>query len=529
MLFETAWKEDYDFYKRVSDGSKSHKVKIDNKYEWYTERSSGMYKAMLDDNISLELNLSSNSKAGRTEYGFIDPIYRHIRDYHWVNKSYNKNPRVWYIDIETRSTQGFPKPEIASETVTLIQIYDSVTKTMYVLGLRDWVHQNDYEFDYTVKYINVKDEVSLFNAFFKLFKAFDPLIIYAWNGNGFDYGYLYNRAKKLGLDLNNFSNYGSVNLKVDEFNNKLSFVLDAPGHYYMDLLEIYKKFVFIEHPTYTLDYIASYELNESKVQHTEYAIFDDFYLGNYIIPTNPREDQLNSKIYKEAIKNGVNDEVRELAHSEFVYYGIKDTYLIKRIDEKQNFTALLLMLVEKMGVLLQDTLGTVKPWSQFISNSLHLDNKIMPKRTEFDQPVIVGGYVRDPDVGKHKWVISVDVNSMYPLLGMVGFNMSPETYIPVHKLPPELRHYILKYFNDSDESKRFDIVNEEWDIISNLLVKYNMSLAINGAVFSNDKIGMVPKMVQDIYNGRKIAKKTMLKYEERKLLIDNILKSKQNS
>ena len=80
-----------------------------------------------------------------------------------------------------------------------------------------------------------------------------------------------------------------------------------------------------------------------------------------------------------------------------------------------------------MGVQISDSLGTVKPWSQYICNLALLNNQVMPPRKEFDAPNVVGGYVREPVVGKHKWTLSADVNSMYPLLGMVGFNMSPET------------------------------------------------------------------------------------------------------
>ena len=69
---------------------------------------------------------------------------------------------------------------------------DSKNLEMYVLGLRPWEPESDYPLDYNVKYLNCKDEVQLLEAFLKVFKALDPLIIYAWNGEGFDYPYLYN-------------------------------------------------------------------------------------------------------------------------------------------------------------------------------------------------------------------------------------------------------------------------------------------------------------------------------------------------
>ena len=37
-----------------------------------------------------------------------------------------------------------------------------------------------------------------------------------------------------------------------------------------------------------------------------------------------------------------------------------------------------------------------------------------------------GAYVKDPIVGEHKWIMSFDLNSLYPHL-MMQYNISPET------------------------------------------------------------------------------------------------------
>ena len=39
-----------------------------------------------------------------------------------------------------------------------------------------------------------------------------------------------------------------------------------------------------------------------------------------------------------------------------------------------------------------------------------------------------GGYVKDPIIGRHNWVVSFDLNSLYPNL-IVQYNISPETLI----------------------------------------------------------------------------------------------------
>lgn len=531
-LFEYAWAENFYFYERYfdTDLDKSVMSKIEAPYEWYEESSNGLYTSILDSNIKLDKKCGYKARDGREHYGFIDPMYKTIRDNYWNKEhGYNNNPRIWYLDIETRvgtASNGFPVPDKAIEPISLMQFYDNKTEVMFVLGLRDWKHQDDYKFDYDVRYIKCNDEIHMLETFLNIFKKLDPLIIYAWNGRGFDYPYIYNRLKLLGMDPNRMSNYGSVKLTESEFMGKKEFKISAAGNMWLDLLDVYRKYGFGVVTSYSLDNIAEHELGERKVQHTEYAAFDDFYTGKYIIPTNPRPDQLESKIYQYAITHGVDDEVRELAHSEFVYYGIKDTYLIKRIDEKKNFTALMLMIAEKMGVTLYDTMGTVKAWSQYIGNKSYLDNKVLPPKTEHSEPHVVGGYVRDPVKGKHKWVLSADVNSMYPLLGMVGFNMSPETFIPKHKLPSDLKDIVLAHFNDQEESNRLTLNKDVWAKCTELLNKYNMSLGINGAVFSKNTEGMVPELINSIYRDRKQAKKTMFDYDKRKIMIDEIIKQK---
>ncbi len=528
-LFEATWREKYQYYERYydTDLQKSVKKEITIPHEWYEPSSKGLYNFILDDKIKLEKK-QGRAKDGRDQYGFLDPMYRNIRDNYWNNEKYNSEPKIWWLDIETRVgtvSQGFPVPEKALEPISLIQIYDSKAQTMIVIGLRDWKHQSDYKFNYNVKYIKCSDEINLIQTFLQIFKKLDPLIIHAWNGSGFDYPYLYNRLKLLNIDVNELSNHGNVHYKEGEYKGQKSFNFDSDGHFFVDLLDVYKKFTFSPRPSYALDVIAEIELKQKKVQHTEYARFDDFYTGKYIIPDDPSEEQKNSKIYQAAI-NGDWEEVKELAHSEFVYYGCIDTHLIKEIDDKGNFTTIMMMIAEKMGVQIGDSTGTVRPWSQYLLNKSMLNKQIMPPKKDHPQPNVVGGYVRFPNAQKHKWVLSIDVTSMYPLLGMVAFNMSPETFVPKHKLPPDLRDIVLQYFNDQDEARVLDLDPEVITHTTELLIQHKLSLGINGAVFTQEDVGIIPILVLELFTTRKKAKNIMFSYEKQKVLIKKILNEK---
>lgn len=438
---------------------------------------------------------------------------------------YNSVTSIWenlsHCKYMERNT-GFPVPELANEEVTLMQFFDKSSNVMFVLGLREWVHEEDYTLDFKTKYVKCENETHLFNVFLGLFKKLDPLVVYAWSGAGFDFPYIFNRMKKLNIDTDRLSNYGRVSLSDNMYKGKLEFKFKSDGHFFLDMIPVYKKFTLKPKPNYSLDTIAEIELNKHKIQHNEYVAFDDFYTGKYVLPTNPTDEQKNSKIYKACVDCDLAL-VKELAHSEFVFYGIIDTYLIKQIDEKRTFTMLMTVIAKKMGVQISDSLGTVKPWSQFISNEAHLKNQIMPPREEQDQPEVVGGYVRDVERGIHSWILSTDVNSMYPLLGMVGFNMSPETCLQTHQIPSELKDIILTYYSNQDEEERLNLPTTVKTRVSQLLKKHKLSLGINGAVFKQEQCGMIPDMVKDIYITRKKAKSTQIKYETRKLLIQELL------
>ena len=213
-LFEATWRDDFNFFERYYDteSKTSKKEKINLQYEWFEESSFGTYSFILNNDIKL-IKKEGRFKNSSEKYGFLDPMYRNIRDNYWNKDAYNLDPNIWYLDIETRvgtCSTGFPVPEKAAEPISLMQFFDTSKNIMIVLGLRDWVHEKDYKFDFEVKYFKCKNETHLLETFIELFKKLDPLIIYAWNGKGFDFPYIHNRMLNLGMDPNLLSNYGKI-------------------------------------------------------------------------------------------------------------------------------------------------------------------------------------------------------------------------------------------------------------------------------------------------------------------------------
>lgn len=538
-LFETSWMNDFKYYERYynTDLKKSFSREIPSHYEYFEEISNGLYENIRGDGRRYKRMLG-RSKDTKEKDGVTKPIYLNIREKYWRKAGYNKKPRIAYLDIETRAT-GRPDPVNAPEQITLIQWLDSETNVEFVLGLRDWKPEPDYKMQTNVKYMCFVSEVDMLDTFLRIFQKLDPLIIYAWNGDGFDFPYLYNRIKKLGLDENRLSNYGNVRLDVLEFNNgKPIYKLIADGHHFYDLMEVYKKFNHDPVTSFSLDNIAKKEVHDQKVSHNEFPTFDSFYTGDkYVIQNEPYQDRIREEIRQGMIKreefrknndfssNAYKENESKLLYNinfQFVYYGIQDSVLLKKIDEKMSLTKMVVNISDMMGVLISDALGTVKPWSQYIANVAFYENKIMPKLEQYESSPYVGGFVRDPIKGKHNWVTNFDYNSMYPQLSIAGFNISPETYVPKSKLPSELREYVLKYFNDQDEAKRLKIDRSIIETITHILQKYNLTLSINGACYKKE-LGILPRLVNEIYDNRKKDKKMKFKYEQKIVAINKIL------
>ena len=127
-------------------------------------------------------------------------------------------------------------------------------------------------------------------------------------------------------------------------------------------------------------------------------------------------------------------------------------------------------------------------WDTLIHNELIEHNIIVPQnvRTPKDEQY-AGAYVKDPIVGMHEWVVSFDLNSLYPHL-IMQYNVSPETIV-------EGRHTSISIDN---------LLNNEYQ------AQGEYCMAANGHYFKRDKQGFLPAMMQRMYDDRSLYKKKMI-------------------
>lgn len=375
-----------------------------------------------------------------------------------------KKIRTYNIDIEVDSDQGFPHPDKALSIINAITIYDNIDNTFYTWGLTPW-GKEDGEYagndDIKIVYTQCNDEVSLLTDFLQFWQKEPPHVVTGWNIDGFDIPYIINRyARIFGQnETKKFSPFGWIR----ERNTKTKFgkdqlVYDILGVQSLDYLKLYKKFTYKMQESYKLDHIGFVELGENKLSYEE---------------------------------EGSLLQLSRLNPQKFIDYNIKDVELVKRLDDKMKLIDLAMTMSYDAKINYEDVFGTVKQWDAIIYDYLIRQNIVPPpKQHTSKSEQYAGAYVKSPILGKHEWIVSFDLNSLYPHL-IMNYNISPETLVGF----------------DSRVGVE-SLLNEEIDLSE--LKENNQTVAPNGALFRRDKRGFLPKLMEKIYNERKIFKGKML-------------------
>ena len=375
--------------------------------------------------------------------------------------------KLWSLDIETASENGFPKPELAEEEVLLITLKNFHTKKIITFGSRPYTPTRD-----DVNYVYCADEYALLSNFVDWWDDVKPEVITGWNVDLFDTTYLCNRIKKVCgyKNLKRLSPWGIVDSRMTENRGRKEEKYQICGVSILDYLDIYKKFTYTNRESYRLDHIAEVELGQKKLDHSEFDTFKDFYTNGW---------------------------------TKFVDYNLVDVDLVDMLEEKMKLIDLIMLMAYDAHVNYNDTFAQVRLWDIIIYNYLRKKNIVLDlinPGTKDEQ--FAGAYVKEPTPGSYDWVVSLDLNSLYPSLIRL-LNISPETL--------------------QNRREKFDlekIINKQEDM-SGL---ENVCIAANGSLYSRDKSGFMPELVRKIYDERVQYKKTMLQAKQDLEDIENEMK-----
>jgi DNA polymerase elongation subunit (family B) len=367
--------------------------------------------------------------------------------------------RVGNIDIETG---GICSAQDAIFPVTTITY--KIEGRIFVLGTKPYTPTRD-----DVDYIQCLSEKDLLSRFLTLWNSsrFACDIITGWNIEGFDFPYLVNRITQvLGEDqAKRLSPWNLIQDRVDRKFGKEKKIYSIVGISMLDYWPLFEKLAVgpgaAKMPDdWKLNTVANMEVGEKKVDYSNYTSLFDLYDRDYDL---------------------------------FVEYNLKDVELVEKIDNKRQLISLAMSIAYGARVNFEDCLGSVRQWEGIIHHDLAMDHVALPSRPRgVESQSLVGGYVKVTPPSMFKWVVSVDLTSLYPHL-MMQFNISPETKRGVMVDRPSVEAVLGGLFHDLKD----DIV--EKDVV----------IAANGCVYCRDRPGFLPTILENMYNGRAAAKDKM--------------------
>ena len=387
------------------------------------------------------------------QYSFISDNYRGMVDYD-LDKI-----KIGYIDIETSSEHGFPDVRNANEEVLAISY--RCGETFRVYGCQG------YEPSEGILYVPCTTEEHLLLEFVNDWSMNYPDIITGWNSRFFDIPYLVNRIVKiLGQKMaNKLSPWGWYKEnEITLFGNRKQQIFDLVGISSIDYMDAYKKFTYVNQESYSLNHIAYTELGEKKLDYSEYSSLHELYKTNF---------------------------------QKFVDYNVHDVVLLERLEEKMKLLEMIISLAYMAKCNFNDVFSPVKMWDCIIFNHLK-DQQIVvpPKKHETKLEAYEGAYVKDPQIGRHKWVASFDLNSLYPHL-IMQYNISPETLVGMHT-----------------ESGLVDaLLDKEVDV--DFLKEKNLTMTPNGSLYTRKKQGFLPALMEKMYTDRVKYKDLMIKEQKK--------------
>jgi DNA polymerase elongation subunit (family B) len=493
------------------------------KYTFYYKDPKGKYKSVYGDPLSRIV--SKNTKDFRKEVAInrdkelfesdVNPIFQCLSE-NYLNQDAPKL-NIAFFDIETDfdPERGFADPSDPFMPITSISVYLQWLDTMVCLAVPPktlTMEQAEKELEGIDNVILFEKEGDMIDTFLTLIEDSD--ILSGWNSEGYDIPYTVNRTSRVLSkdDTRRFCLWGQLPKKREyEKFGKMSQTFDLVGRVHLDSLNLYRKYTYEERHSYRLDAIGEIEVGENKVAYE--GTLDQLY----------------------------NNDFRK-----FIEYNIQDTALLDKLDKKLRFIDLSNTVAHENTVLLQTTMGAVAVTEQGIINEAHNRGLQVPNRKKRDDEntQAAGAYVAFPKKGLHKWIASMDLNSLYPSV-IRALNMAPETV--VGQIRPEISDARVhedmtlkkKSFAGSWEGrfsteeyeavieKRKDIaLTVDWedgrsDVLSGAEVyklifdsQMPWMLSANGTIFTQEFEGVIPGILKRWYAERKDMQKMLKKAKD---------------
>lgn len=323
----------------------------------------------------------------------------------------NNMPNVYSLDIEVDVTDdGFPEAEHANNRINTFawSHYPDVT----VFGLKDLSgpeivkiqeeineHLKPIGKEYNFYYKKYSNEAEMITDFMKNYMRKAPLVT-GWNFWAYDWRYMYNRCKRLNIDISWMSPTKQwYKHRIVDRNKRVELMM--PQHMLLvDYLEIYKKWdrsIDVKE-NYSLDWTAEKALGISKVK----------YPGSF--------QQLYNKDF-----------------DQYVFYNAIDTILVEELHYKLKTMNTFLGLGNITRVEAMNAFSPISMLESTMARFAYERGWVFPKsfkkneRSDYE-----GAFVFEPTPDLYEWVTGLDFASLYPSI-MRQWNISVENFVTKDK------------------------------------------------------------------------------------------------
>ena len=406
----------------------------------------------------------------------IRPEQQFLIDTYWKQNDsleFSKHKlKIQYVDIEVYCPDAFPTPEEASQPINVITVYDSIDECFYTWGTKRLERKIK-----NCDYVYCETEQQLLECYLNYVNRSQPDIISGWNSEGFDIPYIVNRTGRILSEecvkrLSPVENVYS-RLTTGAFGRQQQRWYIS-GVSCIDYLDIYKKFSIGLRESYKLDAIAELELGERKVDY-----------GNTNLSSLADDDWQT-----------------------FVEYNVQDVNLLVALEDKLRYLELLRMLAYTGLTTIESAMGTLSVITGATVIMARSKDQVVPTfiKDNTNASKYEGAYVGEPQRGFQHDIISFDANSLYPNT-MISLNLSPETKVGkiTHK---DDQHVYIKHITGKD----FKLTH---DAFMDFVQKEKIAISRAKILFSQKKKGIMPEIVDGIYQQRVEVKKILKKLKVR--------------
>ena len=399
-------------------------------------------------------------------YGMERFAYQYIANEYPEELDWHKDKiKIFTIDIETSCEEGFPDVDNPVEELLCLTVKNQTNKQIITWGTGDF--KTDRE---DITYVRCNSEKELIKEFMSFWMKNYPDIITGWNCKFFDIPYLLGRISRLTDNkvIRKLSPWGLVEQKEVVVRGRPKTIFSIMGVAMLDYIDLYQKFIPVSQESYKLDYIGKVELGIGKDE-MPYETFREWYTKDF---------------------------------QSFVDYNIQDVEIVDKLEDKLKLIELILTMAYEAKVNYDDVFSQVRVWDVLIYNYLRKEHIVVPEKSEqVKDTKYDGAYVKEPLTGMHDWIVSFDINSLYPHL-IMQYNISPEKIVGMNPEGTSVNKLLSRKLN-----------------LEHLKDK-DVCMAPNGATFKRDNAGFLPRLLDKMYQDRVVYKDKMMKakklYQETK-------------